>query len=123
MLVTIFRSRLNPDHTDEYADAVALTAGLVETAPGFKAHKMFVAEDGERLTLVEFENEAAQRNWSLSREHRDAAKAGRARFYSEYKIQVCTVNRESESRSKPVSSNEPQPAHAHPAAPVTCPYR
>ncbi len=123
MLVTIFRSRLNPDHTDEYARAVALTAGLVETAPGFKAHKMFVAEDGERLTLVEFEDEAAQRAWSLSREHRDAAKAGRARFYSEYKIQICSVNRASEFRSKPDPSNEPQPAAPHTATPATCPYR
>jgi len=123
MLVTIFRSRLNPDHTDEYANAVALTAGLVEAAPGFKAHKMFVAEDGERLTLVEFENEAAQRNWSLSREHRDAAKAGRARYYSEYKIQICTVNRESEFRSKPDPSNEPQPVVAYLNALAACPDR
>ena len=123
MLVTLFRSRLNPDHADEYARAVAQTASLVETAPGFKAHKMFVAEDGERLTLVEFEDEAAQRNWSLSREHRDAAKAGRARFYSAYKIQICTVKRESEFRGKPDPSNEPHPAIAHLTAPVACPYR
>ena len=123
MLVTVFRSRLNPNCTDEYADAVTLTAGLVEASPGFKAHKMFVAEDGERLTLVEFENEAAQRNWSLSREHRDAAKAGRARFYSEYKIQICTVNRASEFRSKPAPSHELQSAAAHLTAPTLCPYR
>lgn len=123
MLMTIFRSRLNPDHADEYADAVSLTAGLVEDAPGFKAHKMFVADDGERLTLVEFETEAAQRHWSLSREHRDAAKAGRARFYSEYKIQICTVNRESEFRSKTAPPNEPQSAPADLTAPATCPYR
>ena len=123
MLVTIFRSRLNPDHDVEYGDVVTLTAGLVEAAPGFKAHKMFVAEDGERLTLVEFENEAAQRNWSLSREHRDAAKAGRARFYSEYKIQICTVNRESEFRSKQAPAHERQPDFKQLIAPTTCPYR
>ena len=101
MLVTIFRSRLNPQHQKEYDEHVALTAGLVENAPGFKAHKMFVAEDGERVTLVEFESVEAQRAWSLSREHKEAAKAGRARFYSEYRIQICTVNRESEFRASP----------------------
>lgn len=95
MIVTIFRSRLNEGIQDDYDAHVDSTAALVESAPGFASHKLFVAEDGERITVVEFESLEAQRAWSLSREHVEAAKAGRRRFYSEYRIQVCSVIRES----------------------------
>jgi heme-degrading monooxygenase HmoA len=100
LIVTIFRSRLLPDCQPEYDEFVDLTAERVEEAAGFKSHKLFVAEDGERLTLVEFESEEAQRAWNRSREHVDARKAGRARFYSEYTIQICEVLRESSFRAK-----------------------
>ena len=100
MIVTLFRSRLRPECLEEYQRFVDSTAGMAETAPGFKGHKLFVAEDGERITLVEFENEEAQRNWARTREHVVAARAGRDRFYSEYKIQVCEVKRESQFEVK-----------------------
>ena len=95
MIVTLFRSRLRPECLDEYQQFVDSTAVMAEAAPGFKGHKLFVAEDGERITLVEFESEEAQRSWARTREHAVAARAGRNRFYSEYKIQVCEVKRES----------------------------
>ena len=95
MILTVFRSRLNPDVRAEYDAHVERTSALAEQTSGFKSHKLFVAEDGERVTLVEFESPEAQRAWSLTREHIDAKMAGRARFYSEYKIQICTVTRES----------------------------
>ena len=96
MILTVFRSRLNPDIQLEYDEHVNTTAALVEQAPGFIAHKLFVAEDGERLTLVEFDSMEAQRAWSLIQERRQAAIAGRKSFYSEYKIQICTVMRQSD---------------------------
>ena len=55
----------------------------------------FVADDGERVTIVEFESEETQRAWSLHREHVEAKKKGRASFYSDYRIQICTVQRDS----------------------------
>jgi heme-degrading monooxygenase HmoA len=100
MILTIFRSRLNQETRAEYDGFVERTANLAEAQPGFKGHKLFVAEDGERVTLVEFESMEAQRAWSLSREHVQAKLAGRSRFYSEYKIQICTVARESNFRSE-----------------------
>lgn len=95
MIMTIFRSRLNPGIDVEYEEQVQSTAPLAEQTPGFIGHKMFVAEDGERVTLVEFESMEAQRAWSLTHEHKAAAKLGRKRFYAEYKIQICSVLRES----------------------------
>ena len=95
MILTVFRSRLKDDIRDEYEHFVSTTSRLAEQTPGFLGHKMFVAEDGERVTLVEFDSLEAQRAWSLSTEHKAAAIAGRRGFYSEYRIQICTVNRDS----------------------------
>lgn len=94
MILTLFRSRLNEGIRDEYDLHVGRTSALVESAPGFVGHKAFVADDGERLTVVEFESLAAQRAWSQQRAHAEAAIAGRRRFYREYRIQVCEVLRD-----------------------------
>jgi len=105
MILTVFRSRLNDAVRGEYEHFVTTTSRLAEQAPGFLGHKMFVAEDGERVTLVEFDSIESQRAWSLSSEHKAAAMAGRRGFYSEYRIQICTVNRD----SKFVAGESPQP--------------
>lgn len=95
MIVTVFRSRLRPEARDEYMALAPRMAELARTMPGYLSHKTFVAEDGERVTIVEFESEEAQRNWSTNAEHVAAKKKGRESFYSEYSIQVCTLSRES----------------------------
>jgi len=95
MILTVFRSRLNEAFGAQYDEHVKQTSALAESAPGFLGHKMFVAPDGERVTLVEFDSIENQRSWSLSAEHRAAAIAGRRGFYSEYRIQICTVSRDS----------------------------
>ena len=95
MILTVFRSRLNEASREGYDQQVGITAALAEKAVGFLGHKMFVAEDGERITLVEFDSMENQRAWSLSSEHKLAAIAGRKGFYSHYTIQVCTVLRQS----------------------------
>ncbi len=95
MVLTVFRSRLREEAGAEYTALASRMAALAETMPGFRSRKTFVADDGERLTLVEFEDEASQRNWSFNAEHVAAKKQGRESFYSEYSIQVCNVVRES----------------------------
>ena len=54
MILTLFRSRLKDGIQAEYQQQIRNTAPLAETTPGFLGHKMFVAEDGEQITLVEF---------------------------------------------------------------------
>ncbi|HET7202012.1 MAG TPA: antibiotic biosynthesis monooxygenase [Steroidobacteraceae bacterium] len=95
MILTVFRSRLREDARAEYMELSPRMAALAESMPGFRSRKSFVAEDGERLTLVEFEDEQSQRHWSQNAEHLAAKKTGRERFYSEYSLQICTVVRES----------------------------
>lgn len=94
MLVTIFRSRLRPEAQEEYAEWAARMAELAKTMPGYVSQKTFVAEDGERVTLAEFESEEAQRAWKAEPKHRHAQKKGREEFYLEYRIQVCEIKRD-----------------------------
>lgn len=95
MVVTIFRNRLKPANVVEYYEWAARISDLAKTMPGYISHKGFTAEDGERVTIVEFADAASQRNWSTEMRHVEAKKKGRADFYTEYKIQVCSVERES----------------------------
>ena len=95
MIVTIFRNRLKPENTAEYYEWAARISAIAKTMPGYVSHKTFAADDGERVTIVEFADEASQRNWSTELRHVEAKKKGRADFYTEYKIQICTVERES----------------------------
>jgi heme-degrading monooxygenase HmoA len=95
MVVTVFRSRLRAESAEEYKRWAARMSELARTMPGYLSHKSFTADDGERVTLVEFESEEAQRVWATNAEHVEAKKRGRADFYQEYRIQICTVVRES----------------------------
>ena len=99
MVVTVFRNRLNASAQDEYANWAARMSALARQMPGYLSHKTFVADDGERVTIVEFESEDAQRAWATHAEHVTAKRKGRESFYSEYRIQVCTVQRESGFRA------------------------
>ena len=96
MIVTVFRSRLRSEAVDEYMQWSARMSELARTMPGYISHKGFVAPDGERVTIVEFENEETLRGWSHQPDHLEAKKKGRTDFYSEYRIQVCTVQRQSD---------------------------
>ncbi|NJN00769.1 MAG: antibiotic biosynthesis monooxygenase [Aquincola sp.] len=114
MILTIFRSRLHPGNETEYESFVKSTSALAERSPGFLGHKMYFAPDGERLTLVEFDSVENQRAWSLSAEHRAAAKAGRMNFYETYRIQICRVMRDSTFVRKHEGVKAPSSAGACP---------
>src|ERR1700761_9272109 len=95
MLITVFRSRLKPGLTEEYNVAVQRMSELAETMPGYVSHKTFFAQDGERCTIVEFEHEDGLRTWRTNAEHLAAQKNARLKYYTEYSVQVCTLDRES----------------------------
>lgn len=96
MVVTVFRSRLKPEAQQEYAAWAARMSELARAMPGYVSHKGFVAEDGERVTIVEFESEEQVRAWANHPEHVAAKAKGRSAFYSEYRIQVCSVMRQAD---------------------------
>jgi heme-degrading monooxygenase HmoA len=94
MIVTVFRSRLMPDVEDQYLPMARRMTELATAMPGYISHKIFVAEDGERLTLVEFESEDAQHAWKMHPEHAQAQRHGRQNFYADYRLQICHVIRD-----------------------------
>jgi len=100
MLVTVFRSRLRPGVKDEYVALVEKIAAIAKTMPGYISHKGFFAEDGERVTIVEFEHEDGLRAWRTNPEHLAAQKLARTKYYTEYHVQVCTLERESKFKAK-----------------------
>jgi heme-degrading monooxygenase HmoA len=93
MIVTIFRTRLNPGVQEEYGPMAKRMRERAQGVAGYVSHKGFVAEDGERVTIVEFESEEALRAWQVDREHGKAKRRGIESFFSEYKFQICSVIR------------------------------
>lgn len=95
MVVTVFRSRLDPANLEEYYKTAARMSEMARAMPGYISHKVFTAEDGERVTIVEFADASGQEAWRTKEEHLGAQAKGRREFYTEYKLQVCEVLRES----------------------------
>jgi heme-degrading monooxygenase HmoA len=91
MIVGVFRNRLVPGVQDEYGPMARQTSELVRSIPGYISHKLFVAEDGERATIVEFESEEAVHEWKVHPGHLEAKKLGFTKFFSAFKYQICNV--------------------------------
>ena len=94
MIIVVFRSRLAPEAGEDYETTGARMDALAAAMPGYVAHKEFAAEDGERVTIVEFENEETMRAWRMHPEHVEAQRKGRSTYYSEFRLTVCDVLRE-----------------------------
>ena len=91
MIVTVFRSRLNPGVQEEYGLMARRMSELARAIPGYISHKSFVAADEERVTIVEFETEAALQEWRVHPEHATAKRSGISSFFSDYSVQICSV--------------------------------
>ena len=93
-VVTVFRSRLRSD-ADAYPEHAARMSALAREMPGYVEHKSFIAEDGERVTLVTFADRLSHDAWARNPEHREAQRAGVGDYYEEYSMSVGTVDRAS----------------------------
>ena len=93
--VIVFRSRLRPGVEEEYGRRGEEIYALAQQAPGLISAKDFVADDGERVSIIEFDTEEHLLAWRDLAEHRRAQAQGRASFYTAYSIQICKVERAS----------------------------
>ncbi len=93
MIITVFRSRLDQDSTSEYGPMAAQMVELATAMPGFVSVKGFVADDGERCTIVEFDSWQHHDAWASHPEHRMAQQRGRDTFYTTYDLKVAEVER------------------------------
>ena len=92
MLVVLFRSKLVPE-PEGYAEMAQEMETLARSMPGFVDVKSFKAEDGERLTVVWWEDEATLRAWRTHARHLVAQQTGRERWYEYYDMDVAQIVR------------------------------
>lgn len=90
-IVTVFRSRLDEAARAEYAALAPEITELARGMPGFLSAKTFSAADGERVTVVEFDNWEHHEAWGRHPRHLEAKRLGIQKFYLSYDISVCSV--------------------------------
>jgi heme-degrading monooxygenase HmoA len=96
MMVVVFRAHRTPEGLgEEYRYWLERMGELARKMPGYISHKGYAAEDGERLSLFEFESAETLKAWATHPEHVPVKKLGRERFYTDYHLQVCELVRES----------------------------
>ena len=101
-MVVVFRARRTPEGDgEEYRHWFMRLGELARKMPGYLSHKGFVAEDGERLSLFEWESADQLRAWATHPEHVPVKELGRRKFYAEYQLQVCELVRESKFTQGP----------------------
>jgi heme-degrading monooxygenase HmoA len=100
MVLAVFRSRLRAEHAEEFHALADRMMALATAMPGFVSYRVYVAEDGERASLIEFETAEQLRAWREHPEHRAAQERGRERFYEEYTLLVGEPVRESRFRRR-----------------------
>ena len=95
MIITLFRSKLTGRTAEDgYTEMAAEMEALARTMPGFVHIKAFTAEDGERLTVVWWQDEETQKGWREQERHLTAQRLGREKWYKYYKIEVAHVVRQ-----------------------------
>lgn len=94
MVVIVFRSRVRQGVDEELGRVGERMYELASSMPGFLSYKDFVAEDGENVTIIEFESLETLAAWREHPEHKIAQGQGRTEFFAEYHIQVCTPVRD-----------------------------
>jgi heme-degrading monooxygenase HmoA len=90
MIVVVFRVRLKAN-VDEHSliRANERMSELAKAMPGYISYKNFIADDGEGVSIVEFESLETLAAWHDHPEHKTVQERGRNEFFSEYHIQVC----------------------------------
>ena len=102
MLVVTFRNRMAPGVDEqEYGQRVGKLFEIVAALPGFRGIRSYAAEDGERLSLIEFDSHESLAAWREHAEHRVAQELGKQKYYSEYHLQICELVRESHKEPIP----------------------
>jgi len=110
MLVVLFRSRLTDlAATDGYPEMADEMETIARSMPGFIDVKAFKAEDGERLTVVWWQDEETLKGWREQVRHRIAQRTGREKWYQYYKLEVAEVVRQNTFERPATAAGAPAP--------------
>jgi heme-degrading monooxygenase HmoA len=98
MVIAVFRARIRSETQEEYYALADQMGEIARAMPGFISWKGYFAEDGERVSIHEWESAEDLRAWREHPEHVKTQARGRERFYEEYTLYVCDDPRESRFR-------------------------
>ena len=94
MVVVVFRSRLTAEAGDDYSEMAAEMLATAKEMPGFVEFKSFKADDGERVSLVYWQDHETMAGWRNHPRHRIAQRQGRAKWYQEFRLEVADIVRD-----------------------------
>ena len=90
MYLNVFRSRKRADmDAAAYAADAARMEALARAQKGFVAFRTYRAEDGETLSMSEWETEADAQAWRRHAEHAMVQARGRREYYECYTAYSC----------------------------------
>jgi heme-degrading monooxygenase HmoA len=89
MVVIVFRARVREESLEKLNRVGERMYELASAMPGFLSYKDFAAEDGESVSIIEFDTLENVTAWRDHPEHREAQALGRSELFSEFTIQVC----------------------------------
>lgn len=90
-IIGVFTSRVAPGFEAEFETLYKEMSGHIAKIPGYRGHKVFKADDGEGLVLVEFDGEASFESWDEHPDHKRAKERGKLEVFSEYDAMAATV--------------------------------
>lgn len=91
MHIEVFRYRVDPAHQDEFDALYEEMAGLVAGLKGYIGHKVYTADDGEKLLVGQFEDFATVEEWDKHPAHKRAKERGKEAVFLEYEVMVGDV--------------------------------
>jgi heme-degrading monooxygenase HmoA len=94
MVVVVFRSRLTAEAGDDYSEMAAEMLATAKEMPGFVEFKSFKADDGERVSLVYWQDHETMAAWRNHPRHLVAQASGRAKWYAYFRLEVADIVRE-----------------------------
>jgi heme-degrading monooxygenase HmoA len=90
MYLNVFRSRKRPGFDAEaYAADAARMEALARAQTGFIAFRRYAADDGEAVSISEWESEADALAWARHPDHAAVQARGRSAYYESYVVYAC----------------------------------
>jgi heme-degrading monooxygenase HmoA len=93
MVIVLFRSRLTSAAGHDYQQMADEMLRTARSMPGFVDFKSFKAEDGERLSVVWWQDQGTMAAWKDHPRHQVAKRQGKAIWYESYEIEIAEVLR------------------------------
>lgn len=94
MVVVVFRSRLSAEAGDDYSEMAEEMLATAKEMPGFVEFKSFKSDDGERVSLVYWQDHETMAAWRSHPRHRIAQGNGRSKWYAYFRLEVADIVRE-----------------------------